>query len=751
MSRVSRYLIVVSSTFALVAFLAPRLPGQAEQHQLNAAADALPDGALARHGTVRLRHRGEISSLAFTPDGKSLLSFGNDQTYRKWEVATGKEQWRYEKKGQMFVSQNMPAFRDDLRFANQGWGGGQRIMFRRGNNYYEGGAASYVRLSHNADGALLAVFDANDAAVILNAASDKQILKMSHKGQGCTICLSPDGKLLAIAELINGEESVVRVWDIGRDKELSAMTVGQARLVTKLAFSDDNSQLAGIVWQANNNFSQVRMWDVATGKRTRLYDHDAAPIGDIAFAHDGRFLASAGADGTIRIWETASEEEVKRFGKSGAAMFLALAFAHDGSSVAASSGEGDLHVCDMATGQDKVFQGHGGRVMAVAVSPDGATIASACDRGVIRLWDAATGKERPAVKHAEQLNGLGLLDGGRTLALWTAGDQIRQIDALSGGERRKTKGPGTEFTLLKISPNGQVAAVMREHDTSVTLWSIPKGAELRKLPGQGDEQRMQSVAFSADSASVITSCIDGSVQVWNVDSGKQTLRIARGAGLTTAFSPDGKLLAISTNMAEISLLEVLTGKERCRLRTPPHNEADTLAFSPDSRLLAWAGDDSVRLWDVVKGKVLRSFLGHQGAVTTIAFSPCDGMLATGSADGTVRLWKTDTAEELRCFDGHLGTVQQLAFSYDGKTLISAGTDQCIYVWDAASRTAVQPGETVAKKLDRCWADLASPDAKVAFQAMGGIGRAAQGNGSLPGRETAARADCCRRGHWQNGR
>ncbi len=187
MSPFPRCLIVVFSALGLAVSLAPPLPAQVEQHMPAASDDALPDGALARHGTVRLRHKGEVGSLAFTPDGKSLLSFGGDQTYRKWDVATGKEQWRYEKKGQLMMSLTPPTLRDDIQFAVRGWAGGQRVMFQRGafNNFQ--GVMPYMRIAHNGDGALLAVLDPNDTAVIVNAATDKQILKMKHKGQGCTI------------------------------------------------------------------------------------------------------------------------------------------------------------------------------------------------------------------------------------------------------------------------------------------------------------------------------------------------------------------------------------------------------------------------------------------------------------------------------------------------------------------------------------------------------------------------------------
>jgi len=122
--------------------------------------------------------------------------------------------------------------------------------------------------------------------------------------------------------------------------------------------------------------------------------------------------------------------------------------------------------------------------------------------------------------------------------------------------------------------------------------------------------------------------------------------------------------------------------------------------------------------DVVKGRIIRGLVGHQGSFVAVAFAPQGDVLATGGTDGTVRLWKINTGEELRCFRGHLGTADRLAWSADAKMLISAGSDNCILVWDATSRAPIQPADPVAQNLDRSWADLANSDAKTAFQAIG---------------------------------
>src|SRR5262249_11684733 len=124
--------------------------GEAVQ-RLDAHGDPLPDGALARHGSVRLRHNGDIALLAFPPDGKSILSLGTDSTFRRWDLATGREQWRFEKKGLVQIGSN----RMDLErmLIMQQFGGGKRMVMRE----LYGGEGSGFMVSHSADGKILAM------------------------------------------------------------------------------------------------------------------------------------------------------------------------------------------------------------------------------------------------------------------------------------------------------------------------------------------------------------------------------------------------------------------------------------------------------------------------------------------------------------------------------------------------------------------------------------------------------------------
>jgi WD40 repeat protein len=708
MPPVTHRLLVTLGLLCGAAFAFRTVPAGDKVKPADVHGDPLPDGAVHRIGSIRLRHNGEIGLLAFAPDGKSLLSLGGDQTFRRWDVATGKELARFEKKGLtiFFTQQMMNRMGRFPGGAPMMMAGGGRMIVEQ---YFGEGAPSPA--AHSADGKILATIDTRNAVLLLDTTTGKLIRKVDLKeSQGHALALSSDGKLLAVTES-NGEDNNVRLWDLPADKELPNLKLGKQRLASRLLFSHDAKMLAAIT------SGQIRLWDVTTGKRARLYEGHENLVTGIAFSSDGKYLASSGADGSVRLWETGSEEEVKKF----TAMdqnFTTVALSPNGKYVLAGSGDQRIYRWSLAGDETKILEGHGLPAAVLAVAPDSATLASADTAGAIRLWDLESGKEKDTVKQPDRLHGFGVGDGGKSLALWTATGKIRHVDLLSDTERDSLQLPTDEGMLVEVSPDGRLACLLRGgEEESCRIWDGVKGQELHKLAAHPGGT--SAVSFSPDSKLLVTSGADSTVRVWDALTGKEILHIANISGTGVTFSPDGKLLAIQCD-EDVCLFEMATGKERCRLRAPNSGNS-AMCFSPDSKLLTTnSGDEVIRLWDVVQGKLLRGLIGHQAAVLTVAFAPRGDVLASGSRDGTVRLWKASSGEELRCFEGHQGEVQHLAFADDGKFIVSAASDNCVLVWDAASRPAIRAGNPVVKKMDGAWADLASDDGAVAFKAMGDL-------------------------------
>jgi len=161
-----------------------------------------------------------------------------------------------------------------------------------------------------------------------------------------------------------------------------------------------------------------------------------------------------------------------------------------------------------------------------------------------------------------------------------------------------------------------------------------------------------------------------------------------------AFSPDGYQLASASDDGTVRLWDPETGQPTVTLERP--GRVRGVAFSPDGRQLASAGEDgAVRLWDPVTGQLTATLQGHTGPVNGVAFSPDGRQLASASNDGTVRLWDPAGKQLTATLEGHKDRVQAVAFSRDGRQLASASSDRTVRLWDPASRqlTATLEGHT----------------------------------------------------------
>jgi WD40 repeat protein/transcriptional regulator with XRE-family HTH domain len=399
-------------------------------------------------------------------------------------------------------------------------------------------------------------------------------------------------------------------------------------------------------------------------------------VNAVAFSPDGKLLASADLDGTVRLWNPATgqaaDAPIPVDTGTGIGVY-SVAFS-PGGKLLASVSSGTVRLWNPATGQPvgrplMADTGPYGGVNEVVFSPDGKLLASADLDGTVRLWNPAT---RQRV----------------------------------GAPLRANSGTIYGVNGVAFSPDGKLLA-SADADGTVRLWNPatghPAGAPLRAVTGSGPVLALGAlgVAFSRDGKLLAAADADGTVRLWNPATGHPVGALTADAGpggavLGVAFSPDGKLLASADANGTVRLWNPATGQPASVPLTAdaaPRGAVGGVAFSPDGKLLAAAdADGTVRLWNPATGRAPRAPLpadtGIGNGVFGVAFNWDGNMLASADADGTVRLWNPATGQPasapLTADTGPDGGENGVAFSPDGKLLAAVDADGTVQLWNPAT-------------------------------------------------------------------
>ena len=544
-------------------------------------------------------HSHFITSVAFAPDGATLLTGGIDGTARLWDTATGVEIRRF--KGHNDWVQSV-AFAPD------------------GATLLTGGKDGTARLWDIVTGAEIRRFE-------------------GHKGRiwgGIqSVAFAPDGATL----LTGSGDETARLWDTKTGAEIRRFQA-HGGWASSVAFAPDGATLL-----TGSNNGTARLWNTTTGAEIRRFEGNGSVL-SIAFAPDGATLITGSNNGTARLWDTKTGAEIRRFEGHGD-LVLSVAFAPNGATLLTGSNDGTARLWDTTTGAEiHRFEGHKRKIQSVAIAPDSATVLTGSDDGTARLWNATTGAEIRRFKgHKDWVLSVAFAPDGATLLTGNNNDGTARLwDIITGAEIRRFERHNGSVQSVAFAPDG-ATLITGSGDRTARLWNTETGAEIRRFEGHEDEVR--SVAFAPDGTTLLTGSGDGTARLWDIKTGDEIRRFkGHEVGLvgieSVAFAPNGATLITGSRYGITRLWDAITGAE-IRQFKGHEGEVTSVAFAPDgATLITGSGDRTARLWNTESGAEIRRFKGHESGVSSVAFAPDGATLLTGSGDGAARLWNVAT-------------------------------------------------------------------------------------------------------------
>jgi WD40 repeat protein len=595
-------------------------------------------------------HQSTVRAVAFSSNGKHVVSASEDDTLRQWDTETGLpigKPWRGHENGT-----EITAFSFD----------GKYVVSAKLDN-------------------TLQLWDT----------ATKQVIGKPWYGNEWSVtavAISPDGSYVVSGGYDRTLKGSMRLLDTATGKTIGELWSGHKNGITAVAFSPNDRYVV-----SGGYDKTLRLWDVTTGQAVgKPWSGHESSVNAIAFSSDGKHVISAGEDKTLRLWDTATGQAIGKPWLGHEDGVTAVAFSSDNRYVVSGSWDKTLRLWDVATGRaiEKPWLGHEDGVTAVAFSPDGKQVISGGRDNTLRLWGVITrpmlgepwyGHQDGVITLAFSPDGKQVISGGRdnTLRLWNAATGQSVGTSWLGHE--------DEINAVAFSPDSK-RVISGGRDKTLRLWDVETGQSIGN-PWFGHKGVITAVAFSPNGVYVVSASDDTAIRLWDVATGQAVGNPWFGAPFAVnavAFSPDNKYVVSAGSDVDVRLWDVATG-EAIGVPWLGHNDViNTVKFSSDGRrVISGSKDKTLRLWDTATAQAIGvPWRGHESSVYAAAFSPDNKYVVSTGEDKTLRLWDATTGQAIGMpWLGHERFVNALAFSPDGKHIVSGSDDKTLRLWDAA--------------------------------------------------------------------
>jgi RNA polymerase sigma factor (sigma-70 family) len=673
------------------------------------AATPLPEGAIARIGSPRLRHAGEVGAVAFSRDGRWLVSASpddQDRTVRVWDLADGAEKLRVPIE---VNSKQIP------------------------------GVRQAVAVGFSKDSKHLRVIDFTSYRVI-DRATGHQILqhrfyeqapqKWQDPSNVVGAALSPDLSTYAVVrqsgELILGDAATGKV----RRAIAQGFVTKENEFYTwvNVAFSGDGRRVCIPIGS-----KPMKVFDTASGNVISTLNLKQSNFCPSAFLKGGEEFAYLTKD-IVEVVNVADGKKVRQIPVEFSANCLDISL--DGKLLAVGNTQRNcVQLLDPLTGKEIRRIPRSFSEARLVFSPDSKRLAGVrYYLGSVTVWETASGKRLPSsadgVEHLRGFDRNGRLvvgvDGRDQITDWRTGRVLSDLPLYHGGFNYATY--SRDHRLKAYHDMTKPEDWKPEKGFPITVRDVATDKEISHLIGNADF--CQQMVFTNDSKRLVTVSQDAVIRLWDIASGKELWAEKQPAGIRyrgtgePKLSADDRRLAIlwprSDQQMELRVWDLVTKKRIAEIPVP-YLFHGGISFSPDGKFLAGGGnkrvtnsDDegTVFLWDVDAGKICRKLTGHSPGMIFCQFAPDGRTLSTADPTGLIRIWELSTGQERFRITGHRGTTVA-HFSPDSALVAGWSNEAPVLIWDVYGLSrSPEPFDA-----EEAWQALGDEKAARAFTAM----------------------------------
>lgn len=537
------------------------------------------------------------------------------------------------------------------------------------------------------------------------------VIQTGHTNGIGALAASQDGRFVASA----GMDQSINIWDAKTGLLLHSLS-GHDGSIESVAFSPDSKSLV-----SGSYDKTVKLWDLQSGKLVRSTPVEMK-VHSVAFSSDGKLVAAGGSSGIINVWSV--DDGALKHSLTARHLVWSLAFSVDCKFLAASGGKGDaILLFDLSDDQNqRTLEGHTKDILSLAFSPDGKYLASGSQDRTIKIWDVTTDTlVRSLDNQVYEVRALQFSPGSKTLASGTGcyydipksrTENIKLWDVETGQMQCVLRGHTDSISALAFAPDGKTL-FSGSTDRSIRQWDIANCKQIKSFDSPLDE--IYAVSFNAGGNQLAVGA-GQMVQIWDLSAAKLVRELSghTSAIASLAYSREGRYLASGDYEGHIVIWDAVSGASLKTYYDREQEHIDSLAFSPNSKLLLAVDQEKVMVIDVVSGNLIRTIDTSITGLNKIAYTPDGKYFAAGLWSQGIRLWDAGS------YSQHLSipvkdVVVSISIAADGKTIACGDRQSKVTVFDLSTGRQLQQLSNQAGDIN---AVAFSPDGKILASGSG---------------------------------